>query len=226
MSDAYTRLLNESPDWRYLLREFYEMYRLGPAGGSKKIAGHQRKVREAISRVLVDNPPVTGRQPEEKPVTAHLRRALDQGRRERTESVIRAIDAVTPQLAWLYGYDKVPRGLERKYAYAEFAGPSGPIQTSKIILGVVLFAPRTTYPTHAHDGITESYYTLSGALSENDDGVIAPGSMIFNPPGRAHRITTGDNEPTLLAYAWQGEADALEGQKMTFQRSLKKGPKG
>ncbi|RED13996.1 dimethylsulfonioproprionate lyase family protein [Pontivivens insulae] len=216
--DAATRTLSDCPDWRYLLREFYEMYRTGPAGGSKVIAGHQRRVRERIGKVITENPAVIAREAEDKPVTAHLRRALDQGRRERTESMIRAIEAISPELSWLYGYEKVPRGLAKKYAFAEFAGPHGPIQTQQLILGIVLFAPQTTYPAHAHDGLTESYLTLSGAVSENDEGVFAPGSMIFNPPGRKHRLTTSSNEPTLLAYAWEGPAGKLSDQKMAFTK--------
>jgi dimethylpropiothetin dethiomethylase len=85
-------------------------------------------------------------------------------------------------------------------------------------LGMVLFAPKCTYPAHSHEGLTESYYTLSGSVSENDDGVYAPGSLIFNPPGRMHRITVSDSEPSLLSYAWHGPKEKLAGQKMVFRR--------
>lgn len=218
------RRLSDSPDWRYLLVEFYEMYRRGRAGGSVKIRSHQRIVREAVSKVMADNPLVIPQPWEKKPVTAHLKRALDQGRRETTQSMIRAIESVQDELSWLYGYEKVPRGLSQKFAYTEFVGPQGPIVSDRVILGLVLFAPKCTYPSHSHDGITESYFTLSGAVSENDDGVFAPGSMIFNPPGRAHRITTGDSEPTLLAYAWCGTPEKLTAQKMVFTRRKKENP--
>ncbi|MEL6583346.1 MAG: dimethylsulfonioproprionate lyase family protein [Pseudomonadota bacterium] len=200
------------------------MYRRGRAGGSARIRTHQRAVREAISKVITDNPEVRPQPIEDKPVTMHLKRALDQGRRETTQSMVRALESVLPELSWLYGYEKVPRGLSNKFAYAELAGPHGPVVTERVILGIVLFGPKCTYPAHAHDGITESYYTLSGAVSENDDGVFAPGSMIFNPPGRMHRLTTGDSEPTLLTYAWHGAPDKLAAQKMVFSRPRK--PKG
>jgi len=55
-------------------------------------------------------------------------------------------------------------------------------------------------------------------MSENDEGVYAPGSMIFNPPGRSHRITVDAREPCLLAYAWIGPPEALARQKMVFSR--------
>ena len=49
-----------------------------------------------------------------------------------------------------------------------------------LTLGIVLFAPRTTYPAHAHYGVTGSYISLSGATSENDRGVYVPGAI--DPP--------------------------------------------
>jgi len=213
--------LRDLPDWGYLLQEFAELYRRGKAGGSVRIRSHQRAVREAIGRTLAANPPMLPRQPMQKPVTAHLGRAFDQGRRGATQSIVQAIERIAPELTWLYGYDKVPTSLGQRFAYAEFAGPHGPVLSEELILGVVLFAPKCTYPAHAHQGLTESYYTLSGAVSENDEGVYAPGSLIFNPPGRMHRITVSDHEPSLLAYAWHGPPDKLADQKMVFKRAKK-----
>jgi len=154
-----------------------------------------------------------------KPVCAHLKRALDQGRLQRTATAIRAIESVTDDLAWMYGYDRPPKHLTEKFAYAEIVDPNGPVVSNKLILGLVLFAPKCVYPAHSHDGITESYFCLSGSVSENDDGVYAPGSLIFNPPGRNHRITVGDREPCLLVYAWAGSEEKLENQKLVFTRS-------
>lgn len=213
--------LGALPDWFYLFREFYEMYRHSSAGGSAKIRRHQREVREALSKVLDSDPEMRFEPPESKPVCAHLKRALDEGRLERTATVIRAIESVHPQLSWRFGYEKLPRGLSQKYAYAELMGPNGPAVTDKLILGLVLFAPKCTYPAHSHEGITESYFCLSGSVSENDDGVFAPGSLIFNPPGRNHRITTGDHEPSLLAYAWTGPTTRLNAPGMKFSRPKK-----
>ncbi len=211
--------LGTAPDWLYLLREFYEMYLRSSAGGSQRIRSHQRVVRERISKVIEDNPALQHRDPASKPVCAHLKRALDQGRLQRTGTVIRAIESIAPELAWTYGYERLPKHLVDKFAYAEIAGPNGPVLSNDLIVGLVLFAPKCVYPAHSHEGITESYFCLSGAVSENDDGVYAPGSLIFNPPGRNHRITVGDREPCLLAYAWAGPADKLAMQKMGFTRN-------
>ena len=210
--------LADHPDWTYLLREIRELYRQAGAGGSVKIRAHQRAVRENISKLISSNPEIEAQEPEDKPVTVHLRRAMDNGRAGPTWQIIRTLDAVLPQLSWLYGYEKVPRGLANKYAFAEIAGHRGPVISPEVTLGVVLFGPKCTYPAHAHEGLTESYYVLSGTVSENDAGVWAPGSMIFNPPGTMHRITVSALEPALLVYAWHGTRERLAGQEMKFTR--------
>ncbi len=210
--------LSDLPDWGYLLREYYEAYRFLSSGGSERIRSHQRGVREAIGRVLKSNAALRFDSPAQKPVTAHLTRALYEGLTEKTAPLVRAVDAIKDYLVWQYGYEKVPKGLDRKYAYAEICGPNGPVLTDEVILGLVLFAPACTYPAHAHSGISESYICLSGAVSENHQGVYAPGSMIFNPPEHMHRITVSDQEPALLAYAWIGPKELLAGQKMVFSR--------
>lgn len=212
------RRLSDYPDWGYLLREFYEAYRFLSSGGSDRIRAHQRAVREAIGRVTKAKSEIHFGPPAQKPVTAHLKRALDEGRQERTAPLIRAVESIQEQLIWQYGYEKVPRGLDKSYAYAEICGPNGPVLTTEVILGLVLFAPGCTYPAHSHSGISESYICLSGAVSENHQGVYAPGSMIFNPPEHTHRITVSKLEPALLAYAWTGPQHKLADQKMVFSR--------
>lgn len=214
--------LSDSPAWVYLLRDFLEMYRIIPAGGSVAIRTHQRKVREHIATVLRANPHLQSPEPARKPVTAHLQRALDQGRSGAMSRVIRSIDGLQQALSWQYGYEKVPRGLDQKYAYAELVGPTGPVPSDQIILGLVLFAPGCVYPAHSHDGIAESYICLAGAMSQNDQGVYVPGSMIFNPPAQMHRITVADHEPSLLAYAWLGPPEKLVSQKMVFSRKTRR----
>lgn len=213
--------LSDQPDWTYILRDSYDLYRKLSAGGSNKIRSHQRNVRERINRVIRANADVQDREFVSKPVLSHLKRALDNGLKERHAPFIRSLKAVTDTLVWEYGYEKIPRGLKNKYAYAELAGPNGPVVTDEIILGLVLFAPGCTYPAHAHAGITESYICLSGAVSENDQGVYAPGSLIFNPPQQLHRITVADHNPALLLYAWVGSKEDLVSQEMVFSRKRK-----
>ncbi|MEL7140193.1 MAG: dimethylsulfonioproprionate lyase family protein, partial [Pseudomonadota bacterium] len=133
--DAMQRRMSAEPDWRYVLREFYELYRNSGAGGSEAIRHHQRTVREAVSRLIKHDPPLLDRVPETKPVIAHLMRALDLGRLEqRPAPLVRTLERLTPRLAWLYGYDKVPRGLKDRFAWAELAGPQGPVESREVIL--------------------------------------------------------------------------------------------
>lgn len=208
--------LDHEPDWRYLLREIYELYRYSSSGGSDRIRTHMRQVRETVSRLLKSNPPMSLGGPASKPVTGHLNRALDEGRCDRLAPLVRGIDHIRGALQWQYGYDRVPRGLADRYAFAEIAGPRGPVESHDVILGLVLFAPGCIYPAHAHHGITESYICLSGAVSENHSGVFGPGSLIFNPPLHMHRITVSSDEPSLLLYAWMGARGDLAEQKMVL----------
>ncbi len=221
-AEDVTRLVDD-PDMFYLLREFDTLYRHGSAGGSKLIRGHRKRVRDTLSATLAKNPVVSYQPPVLKPVTAHLPRSLDLGERAALESLAQAMRAVRKRLVWEYGYERVPKALERKYAYCEVLGPRGPVPCDNLILGFVLFAPGTTYPQHSHQGIEESYISISGAWSENNTAVYAPGSLILNRPEEEHRITTGPNDPCLLAYAWVGEPGILAepGMKLSAKRRRK-----
>ncbi len=212
--------LSDCPNWLYLLREFDTLYRHGSAGGSRLIRSHRKHVRDALSMAMECNPEVVPRQPETKPVSAHLLRALDLGEKGAVHDMARALSRISDQLTWEYGYEKVPKALEKKYAYCEVLGPRGPVMAGRLVLGFVLFAPRTTYPQHSHEEIEESYISIAGAWSENDVAVHAPGSLILNRPGAEHRITTADLEPCLLAYAWTGPETRLTapGMKLSSRR--------
>lgn len=215
--------LNARANWAFLLRDVYEHYRTSSAGGSPRIRTHQRHVRERLGRALNANPSFHVDEPSILPVCRFLARALSRGYGTPAEPIIRSVEAITPLLSWRYGYDRMPRSLADKYAYAEIMGPGGPVVWDDLIVGLVLFAPRTVYPTHRHTGITESYICLSGAVSQNDAGVYASGSLIFNPPGHMHRITTADREPCLLCYCWVGAPEDLRHQEMAFSRAKARG---
>ncbi|MEQ8320256.1 MAG: dimethylsulfonioproprionate lyase family protein [Rhodospirillales bacterium] len=216
-----TQRISQHPDWKYVLREFYNVYRFSSSGGSKLIGAHMRVVQARLSRVLTSDPALNLIPPDRKPVTAHLGRTLDNGEEERTHSFVRALAKISGELTWQYGYDKMPRSLENKYAYSEIMGPRGPIVCDDLILGLVLFAPDCTYPAHSHSDITESYYCLSGFVSQNHAGVYPPGSLLFNAPGYEHAITTSKFEPVLLAYVWVGDVQTLGGFQMSFSRKRK-----
>ncbi|WP_138469225.1 dimethylsulfonioproprionate lyase family protein [Poseidonocella sp. HB161398] len=213
--------LFDCPGWLYLLQEFDALYRQGSAGGSRLIRSHRKRVRDRISQIVDGNPAVAPRPPAAKPVTAHLPRALDLGEQGAVRGIARALSHVAPLLSWEYGYERVPKALARKYAYCEVLGPRGPVVSERLVLGFVLFAPKTTYPQHSHQEIEESYISVAGAWSENDAAVHAPGSLILNRPGEEHRITTADLDPCLLAYAWTGPETRLHAPGMKLSSTRK-----
>lgn len=220
-----TTRLTDAPNWLYLLREFDALYRYGSAGGSAAIRGHRKRVRDRLSAALAGNPNVLETSGESKPVIAHFPRALDLGERGAMQGMARALREVRDELTWEYGYEKLSKALAQKYAYCEVLGPKGPVHCDTLILGFVLFAPNTTYPQHSHHDIEESYISVAGAWSENNAAVFAPGSLILNRSGDEHRITTGDRDPCLLAYAWCGPQERLAApnMKMTATRRARGG---
>lgn len=209
-------------DLLYLLREFDRAYRLAPYGGSPAIRTHMRRVRDRISRAIKDDATVETIEPVSLPVTAHLARAIDNGFQDSSESFVRAIKKTADRFSWQHGYEKMPVTLAKKYGYADILGPSGLVKADDLALGFVLFAPNSVYPSHKHDGITESYIVLSGSCSQNDIGVFRSPSMIFNAAGTTHTIRTSSTEPVLLAYAWTAEPQDLAAHKMKFTRTRKK----
>ncbi|SDH30997.1 dimethylsulfonioproprionate lyase family protein [Roseospirillum parvum] len=210
--------LADHPDWAYLLREVDGIYRRGSAGGSAPIRAHQRQVRERLNRVVQGNPPVAEAAPADQPVVAHLGRALDRAVDGPLAALARAVGRIAPRLDWRLGYRRPPPALARRFAYTEVLGPNGPVIAEPLTLGMVLLAPGTTYPQHHHRDIEESYISLTGAWSENDAAVHAPGSLILNKVGETHRLTVGDHEPCLLAYAWIGPPERLAAPEMRLGR--------
>lgn len=218
-----TDTLRQHPDFDYYLQDILFWYRNGSAGGSKPIRSHMKAVRTALKAALGARPEIRFPEPMTRPVCTHLNRAVDNGTDGPTGRTVRVFSRISGTLRWEFGYDRMPRHLESAYAYAEILGPRGPVVSENLIIGVVLLAPRTLYPGHSHQDLTESYICLSGALSQNDAGVYVPGSLIFNPPQHHHRITTGLFEPCLLSYAWIGSPEAIAYPKMKFQRSASLG---
>ena len=214
--DARTLRLQDCPDWGYLLQEFDTLYRTGSSGGSPMIRSHRKRVRDRLSNEIKSNPLIIEKPSVNLPVTAHLPRALDLGERGVMQGMARALREVSDQLEWEYGYEKLPKALNKKYAYCEILGPRGPVKADNLIIGFVLFAPSTTYPQHSHSEIEESYISISGSWSENNAAVFSPGSLILNVPGAKHRITIGEIDPCLLAYAWVGPKNRLIEPNMKF----------
>ena len=91
----------------------------------------------------------------------------------------------------------------------------------KLLCGAHLINCSQRHHQHSHQEIEESYISIAGAWSENDTAVYAPGSLILNRTDEKHRITTGDHDPCLLAYAWVGPAERLSAPGMKFSATRK-----
>ena len=109
--------LNDHAEWRYLLREFELAYRHGQAGGSSKIRAHMKDVRVRLAASVKTNPVVRESSAQRLPVCAHLHRALDNGMEGAMRGLVRTIEVIADRLDWRYGYDRLPKALEKKYGF-------------------------------------------------------------------------------------------------------------
>jgi len=219
--------LSDSPSLSYLIQEIDATYQRGSCGGSRVIRAHMSRVHSRLRRLFASDPAVDTKDYTAKtiPVTAHFPRAISSGFQGCTAPLLHALSQISGDLEWRYDYTQYRSGrnaLHNKMGWTELVGPKGMVKSNQIVVGFVLLAPNTTYPTHVHKDISESYVSLSGCWSENDTGVYMPGSLVFNPPGMPHKITTGTKDPCLLAYVWEGEPDALGLPQTSFCKPLPK----
>jgi anti-sigma factor ChrR (cupin superfamily) len=68
---------------------------------------------------------------------------------------------------------------------------------------LVRYAPRSTFPTHAHPG-GEEILVLAGTFSD-DSGDHGPGCYLRNPPGSAHRPASAEGA-LIFVKLWQMSA--------------------
>ncbi|TDQ77621.1 dimethlysulfoniopropionate lyase [Dongia mobilis] len=125
--------------------------------------------------------------------------------------VARATRPVMGALPWHYNYPAHDgdQDLGANIAFAEFAGPMGPLQTAHARLGFTLIGPDTFYPMHAHPAV-ELYLVVSGHATWQVPGearVVPPGGFVLHRSGQPHAMQT-HSEPLLAVYAWQGDLDA------------------
>jgi len=70
-------------------------------------------------------------------------------------------------------------------------------------VGVVRFAPGTTFPAHGHGG-AEVYVVLQGALHDSSGRIERPGDVVNNGPDTHHQFVTDPEEDTLIAITLHG----------------------
>ena len=147
--------------------------------------------------------------PRAQPACRHLAAALALGEAGPAAPLVRTLRPLVEGLRWRHDYDvddALP-AFSRNLAYAEVAGPSGAVPSGTLCCGLVLMAPSTLYPAHAH-AATELYQVLGGRARWQRGGEPwasrPPGAFILHPSGVAHAMET-EAEPLLALYVWYGD---------------------
>ena len=126
--------------------------------------------------------------------TAHLRAPLE---------------AVRTSLHWRQNSAYANADFLDGYGYCELLGPTGHARDASVAMGILLLAPRVTYPLHAHPA-RETYAVVAGrAQWRRGDGgwrVRSPGDRIEHASNEPHAMRT-TNEPLLAAYLWHDHLD-------------------
>ena len=145
---------------------------------------------------------------EDQPVCRYLAAALDLAEAGPAATVAAAARPLAASLGWCHWYrgdDKLP-DFSQNFAHAEIVGPIGPVLSHDLRCGLILMAPHTFYPSHAHSAV--ELYLVLGGTAEWQRGAEPwarrpPGAFILHPSRIGHAMRTFD-EPLLALFAWHG----------------------
>ena len=148
------------------------------------------------------------------PILAQLPAALGVAR-DAVPDLADPLEAMLPALNWTQNpnYRRHPPSVDflGRYGYAQFAGPSN-IPTlaasGELALGVLLLAPGTVYPAHAHPA-EEVYLPLAPARwQRGEEGWRdrRAGDLVHHPSGMVHATQAGE-APLLALYLWLGDLE-------------------
>ena len=129
-----------------------------------------------------------------------------------------AVEALWPHCPWI-GADRFypepeHEHFSKKMWGAMIVGENDALFTAeqRYIVLLIVIAPNTTYPLHAHR-IEEAYYVLAGQADWSHDGeawtTLPPGSIFFNRSYEPHTMRTSD-EPLIAMgfylppFGWEG----------------------
>lgn len=120
---------------------------------------------------------------------------------------LRSFEAAKGELAWRQNRTYSDTEFLKRYAYTELIGPSGLVVCDSVSAGLLVLAPETFYPPHAHPA-EEIYHVISGA-SEWQQGdrpavVREPGARVHHASAEPHSMRTGA-EALLALYLWRGD---------------------
>lgn len=122
--------------------------------------------------------------------------------------VMGALKAEAQRLQWrqTYGAGDFGAAFLAGYGWSEFIGLRGPVASERIACGVLLLAPGTVYPAHAH-AAAEVYLPISGVAEwrrgDAGFGRVAVGQAVHHPSWMPHAMRVGA-EPLAALYLWRG----------------------
>jgi hypothetical protein len=150
-------------------------------------------------------------------VLRHLRAALALADAE-TAPICARLDAMRSRLYWRQNETYTGATFLDGYAYCELLGPNGMQRETDFALGLLLLAPRTTYPDHAHPA-AEVYAVVAGRAEWRQGDAVwrerVPGERIRHASLESHAMRTR-YEPLLAAYLWEDHLD--EGARLLVER--------
>lgn len=151
---------------------------------------------------------------EKVPVVEQLDRALSLTS-PRTEKLTKYLVQHKSELNWRRSFTETDAsGAEfpRRYGWTEVVGNKGPLVSTKVRSGFVIWAPNTYYPPHAHEA-EELYIVLAGTgeWERGDEGpLMRPPASVFLHTSQMFHATKTFNEPVLAMYCWRGAKNLLE----------------
>lgn len=183
---------------RRLLKAIETVYRQAPDG----------PLAAAAQKLSAEPRPGTGKR---KPVAQFVARAVELARQGPFAEIAEAFAAIEPQSDWLqnpnYSVASLGPGYLDRYGYVELVGPGRPVESTDVLVGLLLLGPGMHYPDHAHPA-EEIYHVIGGTADwwREDEGWRrkGPGTLIRHAPMVRHAMRTAD-EPLLSLYCWIGD---------------------
>lgn len=135
---------------------------------------------------------------------------------EFSASVVKALVAAAPYLAWRRSYTPAEIGTSflENYGWTELVGLTGPVASEHLACGVLVLGADVTYPRHRHEA-EEIYVPLVGtARWQGEDGrwrEQTPGTVIHHVRYEPHAMQTGP-ECLLALYLWRSANLAQKSQ--------------
>ena len=124
--------------------------------------------------------------------------------------VLESIAQAAPAFRWRQNPSYSDLRLLRRYAYCELVGPAGHAHSVALSAGLLVLAPDTFYPPHAHPA-EEAYHLLSGRSRWQQGDLpgrwLEPGARVLHGSGVAHSMQSGARQ-LLALYVWRGDLQA------------------